>query len=158
TGTVSGRASARAQGYSLAAIAATLAGRFALTVANGRVRGFDLAALAAALATPGQQALGAARQALVGGASAFDRLDLAGTLADGTLHLGPGRLAGGAGQAVISGAMGLLPPRFDLDLQLTPSLAAPPTLGLAVGGPLADPQFVPDLGPAIAWRLAHPPH
>ncbi len=157
-GTVSGRGSARAEGYSLAAIAATLAGRFAVTVANGRVRGFDLAALAAALAGPGQQALAAARRALAGGESAFGRLDLAGTLAEGTLRLGQGRLAGPSGQAVIAGAVGLLPPRFDLDLRLTPALAAAPTLGLAVGGPLADPQFVPDLGPAIAWRLAHPPH
>lgn len=153
-GIASGHLAVRASGYSLPAFAASLAGTLDVEVLHGRLGGFDLARLAAAVAAKaGAPPLTAAFGA---GETGFARLALAGTVAEGAVTLTAGRLSGSAGGAEIGGTVGLLPPRFDLRLRLTPALPAPPTLGLAVSGPLARPQFVPDLGPAIAWRLAHP--
>jgi hypothetical protein len=159
---LSGRADADLQldasGYSPAAIVATLAGRFILTVSDGTLSGFDLfrAKLAVDKSDP-VVAEAAARDALSTGATGFDRLDLNASLAHGDLSLRTGILSGIAGEAHFSGGMNLATQALDIRVGLQPALHNPPEIAIHLTGTLDHPDRTPELANLARWmaELAH---
>ncbi len=145
----------QAAGHSLAALAATLDGTLDLGVRNGVLRGFDLAALQAAAAEP---ELGLAeaglRRALAGGATGFERLELAARSAEGRIMLTTaGLLTEGGGAAAATGVVDLGRGTLDLRLEARPVQDAPP-VGLRLTGPVAAPVRLPELAPFLLWKAA----
>ena len=152
TGRVEGHAKLRADGHSMAALAATLQGSLGLVVRDGVLVGLDLAALqAAALAEPGP-AEAAMRQALAGGGSAFERLEAAAQVTAGRASLTAGTIVTQAsGEAGLSGDIDLARATLDLRLAAHP-VAEAPDIGLRLTGPLAEPRRLPELAPFLRWR------
>jgi hypothetical protein len=143
-----------ATGHAPAGLLGTLAGSWRATLGDGVVTGFDMAAAvaAAALADLGAADAGV-RQALSGGATEFERLDLGGTIEAGVLRIETGRVTTAAGAtAMLSGSADL--PRAVLDLRAALRPAAPeaPPLGLSVTGPAATPRALPETADWARWR------
>ncbi|TCZ53381.1 AsmA family protein [Roseicella aquatilis] len=155
-GRVEGRASLRAEGHGTAAMLATLAGEARFVVRDGVLVGFDLAALQAAAGLAElRPAEAAMRQALAGGATAFERLEGVARLEGGRAALDGTRLVTeGAGEAVASGAIDLGRGALDLRLGARP-LAEAPEIGLRLTGPLAAPRRLPELAAFLRWRAEH---
>ncbi len=153
-GRVEAEAALRATGHSMAALAATLGGQAALTIHDGMLIGADLAALQAAAAWPTpDQAL---RAALAGGATAFERLEVKASLAEGRIALSSASLAAeGGGTATASGTIDLARLALDLRLAARP-VAEAPEIALRLTGPLAEPRRLPELAPFLLWRAARP--
>lgn len=154
-GHVEAEARLEAAGHSPAAMQATLSGEVRLQARDGVLVGFDLAALAAAAegAGSGEAAEAAIRRALAGGATAFERLDLAARLADGRATLVTARLVGEGGlTATATGELDL--PRNTLDLQVNarPGTGEGPDLGLRLTGPVNDPRRLPEIAAWARWR------
>jgi len=143
-----------ATGHAPAGLLGTLGGSWRATLGDGVVTGFDLAAAVAAAALPdlGAAELGV-RQALSGGATGFERLDLGGRVEAGLLRIEMGRVTTEAGgTAALSGSADL--PRAVLDLRAAVRPAAPeaPALGLSVTGPAATPRALPETADWARWR------
>ncbi len=142
---LSGRADASVQlganGFSLSAILATLAGRVALTVNDGAVAGFDLFRLKLAVEKPDpKSAEAAAIDALRSGATGFDRMEMNASIAHGDLTLDSGRLAGIAGEAHANGGINLASRTLDVRIALQPALPTPPEVTLHLTGPIDRPN------------------
>ncbi len=154
-GRLDGSARLTASGHGLPALLATLAGPVQLTVRDGVLTGVDLGALAqaAGLAEP-RAAEVALRQALSGGATAFDRLDLAAVLDAGRARLGEVALVSEAfGSAGAAGEVDLVRGMLDLRLLARP-VAEAPELRLRLTGPLQAPRRLPELAEFMRWRVA----
>ena len=150
-------ASARltAAGHGLPALLATLAGPVDITVRDGVLTGLDLGAVAQAAGLAETRAAEAGlRQAMLGGATAFERLDLAATLEAGRARLGKVALVAEAfGTAGATGEVDL--PRGMLDLRLTARpVAEAPEVRLRLTGPLAAPRRLPELADFLRYRAA----
>ena len=147
-------ASLTAAGHSPAALLGTLAGSFHATLRDGVLTGFDLGAASTATALPDlAEAQPAAQHALSSGATAFERLQLAGTIEAGRLRVETGRVTTEAGAtATISGSADVA--RGALDLRFAARSATPeaPELGLSVTGPAASPQVLPETADWARWR------
>jgi AsmA-like C-terminal region len=141
SGTTDATASLTAQGFSPQSWLQTLGGTLSLGAKSGSITGFDLAALGKA--KPGTAAARAARE---GGSTAFDRLDLAGTIAHGVLAIpstaddngptsaaapGGATLSGPAGTATADGSIDLADRALDLHLHLAPTPPKGPEPALA---------------------------
>jgi uncharacterized protein involved in outer membrane biogenesis len=150
-GRAAGSVRLAASGHSMAALMATLEGGFSLNVRDGVLIGFDLAALQAAA---GQQTLAEAelRQALAGGATAFEWLELASQVTEGRAVLTTARLtAEGGGSLAAGGEIDLGRGALDLRLAAQP-VAEAPEIGLRLAGPATAPQRLPELAPFLRWR------
>jgi hypothetical protein len=151
-----GEVSARltAEGHAPAALLATLEGSWRATLRDGVLTGLDLGAATAAAALPGlAEADAAARQALSGGATAFERLELEGTVEAGQLRIGTGRIITEAGAAAtISGMADLVRGAVDLRLGARPAVPDAPELGLRVTGPADTPRALPETADWARWR------
>jgi AsmA-like C-terminal region/AsmA family len=146
SGRASGKAELSASGYSPAAILATLGGRLALTVTDGAVDGFDLSRAKLAAENPDAVAAqSAASDALALGVSAFDRLDVAASVAHGYLSLDAARLRGSGGIAEATGGMNLATRMLDLRIALRPALPDPPEIAIRLTGPMDHPVRTPEL-------------
>ncbi len=130
----------QARGYGVAALLSTLAGSTTLAATDGRLLGFDAAAAAAPLAS-----LSAVRAALAGGSTAFTRLDLSASLAEGVLTLGSGSLTLPDAKAGVSGSVDLTAPSIDLLATVQPTLQGGAPVRLRLIGPLTNPAHVADL-------------
>jgi hypothetical protein len=152
-GRVEGTARLAAEGHSMAAILATLAGEASVVVRDGVLVGFDLAALQAAGGIADLKAAEAAlRQALAGGATAFERLEGTARLEGGRAVLDGMRLtAEGGGEAVASGAIDLGRGALDLRLAAKP-MADSAEVGLRLTGPVGAPRRLPELAAFLRWR------
>ncbi|MDB5374645.1 MAG: hypothetical protein JWP04_3287 [Belnapia sp.] len=151
-GRVEGSASLQAAGHSMAALAATLEGRLGLVVRDGLLVGLDLGALqAGAMQVESDGAEAVMRQALAGGASAFERLEATAQVAEGRASLTEARIATEGGTATASGAIDLARAALDLRLAARP-VADAPEIGLRLTGPLAEPRRLPELAPFLRWR------
>ncbi|MBV1797129.1 AsmA-like C-terminal region-containing protein [Siccirubricoccus sp. G192] len=150
-GRAAGSVRLAASGHSMAALMATLEGGFSLNVRDGVLIGFDLAGLQAAAGQPAL-AEAALRQALAGGATAFEVLELAGQVTEGRATLTTARLTTeGGGSATASGAIDLGRGALDLRLAAQP-VAEAPEIGLRLTGPATAPQHLPELAPFLRWR------
>ena len=146
SGLLSGNFDLEASGYSPAAILATLSGHLALNVTDGTLDGFDLfRAKRAAENRDSVAAQSVASDALMVGATAFDRLDIAASMAHGDLTLDAARLHGVAGDAVLSGGVNLATQMLDLRIALRPSLPNPPEIAIRLTGPVDHPVRTPEL-------------
>jgi hypothetical protein len=152
-GRVEGNARLAAEGHSMAAILATLAGEASVAVRDGVLVGFDLAALQAAGGiTDLRTAEAALRQALAGGATAFERLEGTARLEGGRAVLDGMRLTTeGGGEAVASGAIDLGRAALDLRLAMKP-VADSAEVGLRLTGPVGAPRRLPELAAFLRWR------
>ena len=140
-------------GYSPAGVLATLAGPVRVTVRDGTLAGLDAGKALQALqqATPDPLVVA---DALRAGTMAFSRLDLAGTVANGTLTIGRGEIVAPAGAIGLSGSLDLPDDSIDARLALRPATDGAPTLGLNLIGPLANPSRTPELADLARWLAA----
>lgn len=143
-----------ATGHAPAGLLGTLAGSWRATLGDGVVTGFDMAAAIAAAALPDPAAAEAGvRQALSGGATEFERLDLAGTIEAGLLRVETGRVTTEAGAtAMLSGSADLARGVLDLRAAVRPAAPEAPPLGLSVTGPAATPRALPETADWARWR------
>ncbi len=154
-GRVDASARLTAAGHGLPALLATLAGPVELTVRDGVLTGVDLGALAqaAGLADP-KAAEAGMRRALAGGATAFDRLDLAAVLDAGRARLGEVALVSEAfGSAGAAGEVDLVRGMLDLRLLARP-VAEAPEVRLRLTGPLQAPRRLPEVADFMRFRAA----
>ncbi len=153
-GRLDGSARLTASGHGLPALLATLAGPVELVVRDGVLTGADLGALAQAAGMADARAAEAGmRQALAGGATAFDRLELAAVLEAGRARLGAVSLvAEGTGSAGAVGEVDLVRGMLDLRLLARP-VAAAPEVRLRLTGPLPAPRRLPELAEFMRWRV-----
>ena len=143
-----------ASGHSQAALLSSLEGSGRFLLADGVLTGLALrdayagAGLADALA-----AEAALRRALLGGATAVERLEGGWRLAAGRLELQEMRLAGEAGvSAQVTGAVDLPRQTLDIGFALRPPVAEAPDIGLRFSGPAIAPRRLPDIAPWTRWR------
>ncbi len=147
-----------AAGYSPAALLATLSGPVRIDVRDGVMSGIDLPAAAAALSERDAGRVSAQmRQALMGGASPFERLNLTLGFSRGVARV-DGALAGPAGDAQIAGALDMPGTSVDLRLALRP--VGPdterPEIGLRLNGPWSNPARTPELAALSRWLAERP--
>jgi uncharacterized protein involved in outer membrane biogenesis len=144
---VTGGFDVSASGYSPATVLATLAGHIAVTISDGTLSGFDLPHIQTAMENPDAAAVeAAAGDALAGGITAFDELQLAGALEHGDLMLETANLRGSAGEASAAGDVNLPTQMMDLRIVLRPSSPRPaPDIAIRLTGPLDHPQRTPEL-------------
>ncbi|TDH58950.1 AsmA family protein [Dankookia rubra] len=152
-GRVEGTVRLAAEGHSTAAILATLAGEATVAVRDGVLVGFDLAALQEAGGIADLKAAEAAlRQALAGGATAFERLEGRAGLEGGRAVLDGMRLTTeGGGEAVATGAIDLGRGALDLRVAARP-VADAAEVGLRLTGPVGAPRRLPELAGFLRWR------
>ncbi|MDT7950592.1 MAG: AsmA family protein [Acetobacteraceae bacterium] len=152
-GTLAATASLTAEGFSPAALAATLGGTGKLTVENAAVTGFDLAAARAALVetTPSTAAL---RSAVLSGTTVFPFLELSLGAKRGVVTV-EAQGAVPPGSATLTGTLDALSRTFEgrLDLLPAPDL---PVLPVRLSGPLANPARTPELAGASRWLAERP--
>jgi len=145
-GDVQGSIDLTASGYSPATLVSTLAGHLSLTVTNGAVAGFDLSGARRAAQQPDAVAAQhTVTDALDGGTTRFDKLELAGTLTHGSLSLDTAQLSGGAGEVDGGGDANLPGKELNLHIVLRPAMQNPPEIGVQLTGPFAHPQRTLDL-------------
>jgi uncharacterized protein involved in outer membrane biogenesis len=146
SGVADGNLELSANGYSPAAILATLTGHVALTMTDGTLSGFDLFRIKLAaqrhdLASARSEAI----DALGMGATGFDELDITANLAHGDLSLSTARLSGSAGEADLTGGMNLPTGALDVRVALRPALPNPPEISIRLTGTLDRPIRTPEL-------------
>jgi hypothetical protein len=128
-----------AVGHSPAALLGSLSGRMQLDLRDGVLAGFDLAAAAIASALPDAlPAEAAIREALLNGATAFDRLAAEGA------------------SATLSGEIDLARATLDVLVLARPAMPEAPDIGLRLTGPAADPRALPETSAWAVWRAARP--
>jgi len=151
-GQVDAEASLQAAGHSPAAMLATLGGQSQVTVRDGVLSGTDLrAALAVSDQAPLAEAEIRLREALLGGATAFEALQFGLRLQAGHAVLEEGRLAlAEAPEARLSGEFDLA--RGGMDLRLTTREGEAPAFGLRMTGAMAKPRLVPEIADWLRWR------
>jgi hypothetical protein len=147
-----------AMGHSPAALLGSLSGRTQLDLRDGVLAGFDLAAAATASALPDALAAEAAiREALLNGATAFDRLEAEAVLAAGRLRLDSARLAAeGGASATLAGEIDLARGTLDLLVLARPAVPEAPDLGLRLTGPADAPRALPETSAWAVWRATRP--
>ncbi len=159
-GTLDGRVSLTAAGYSPAALLATLGGELNLSVRDGVLAGVDLAAIDLAQDLPDA----AVARALEGGTTPFVRLDVSAKADGGNVRLDSATAVGPAGTIAIAGSFNLPGAAADLRLALRPKLpdsldaaqgAVPPEIGLRLNGALDALHRTPELADLTSWRAAH---
>ncbi|WP_372623432.1 AsmA family protein [Falsiroseomonas sp.] len=147
-------ASLTAVGHSPAALLGTLSGSWRAVLRDGVLTGLDLGAATAASGLAERPAAEAGvRDALSGGATAFERLEMEGVVEGGQIRLDAGLVATDAGAtATLSGGADL--PRNMLDLRLGIRSATPeaPEIGLRITGPAPTPRALPETSDWARWR------
>ncbi len=145
-GSIGVTASIAAPGLSPAAWLAGLTGEARITATTGVLAGFDMAAAAEALTAPlpEAEALARMRQALSGGASAFDRLTAQLRAESGIVSLTEAKLQAQNGHASATGEIDLRAGALGLALFVTPvgGAEALPDLGVRASGPIDAPRRV----------------
>ena len=151
-GQLDAEVSLQAAGHSPAAMLATLGGRMQVTVRDGVLSGTDLrAALSVSDQAPLAEAESRLRQALLGGATAFEALNVGIRLQAGHAVLEDGQLAlPEAPEARLAGEFDLA--RGGMDLRLTTRQDEAPEIGLRMAGTLAKPRLVPEIADWLRWR------
>ena len=155
SGALDVEANLTARGFAPATMLASLAGEIRISVRSGVLAGIDLAKTDPA-GTGDTSADGAVRQALERSNSAFDRLEIAMAVNQGSLRLTQGELTSAIATASLGGRIDLPDDTADLRLMLHPATPDPPTLGLRLFGRLDALRRVPELDRLAVWRSTHP--
>lgn len=143
-----------ASGHAPSALVSSLEGAGRFLLADGVVAGVALrdAYAAAGLADP-VAAEAALRRALLGGATAVERLEGGWQISTGRLLLQDVNLAAEGGiSARVTGSIDLPRATLDIGFALRPPVAESPDIGLRFSGPAAAPQRLPDIAPWARWR------
>jgi hypothetical protein len=143
-----------ASGHGPSALVSSLEGAGRFLLADGVVAGVALrdAYAAAGLADP-LAAEAALRRALLGGATAVERLEGGWQISTGRLLLQEMNLAAEGGvSARVTGSVDLPRAALDVGFALRPPVAEAPDIGLRFSGPAAAPQRLPDIAPWARWR------
>jgi hypothetical protein len=148
-GAIDGSITARATGYSPAAMLATLNGDVTVKVEHGQIAGFDLAHFDQHLTEANVDA------ALAPGTTAFETLNVSARIDRGSVMLTSGRLISVLGETSVSGTIGLPSASCDLRLEIRPAVPDAPRIGLRLTGPLDSPNRTYELADLTRWRLAH---
>jgi hypothetical protein len=152
-GRAGGEARLAAAGHSPAALLATLGGELRLDLRSGVLVGFDLGALGTVAEGDAAADEAALRAALVGGATAFDRLDIAARLSEGRATIEEGRLVGEGGvAATATGEIDLVRGTLDLRIAARPPQGEAPDIVLRLTGAIADPRRLPETAAWLRWR------
>ena len=143
-----------ASGHAPSALISSMEGSGRFLLADGVVAGVALreAYAGAGLADPvaGEAAL---QRALLGGATAVERLEGGWRLSAGRLELQDMQLAGEGGlSAQVTGAVDLPRQTVDIGFALRPPNAGAPDIGFRFSGPAAAPLRLPDIAPWARWR------
>lgn len=149
-GVLDGSADLHATGYSPATLVTTLGGSLHIAARSGAITGFNLSELRDDLRQSAEDS--AVVASLDGGTSGFDRLELAGTLAQGVLTFDQAYLTGSDGTAALSGSIDLSGAALDLHAVMHPAVPDAPQVGLALIGPFTAPQRTPELADVARWR------
>ncbi len=158
SGTLSATATVAAEGYSPAALVATLTGNIDATLSKAEVTGFDLPAVVAAFADPIPATLLARlREASLGGTTSFASVALpielkggvATIKADGSV--GPPPAPG----AALTAAVDLVGRTAEGRLVLAPGAGAP-DLSVRLSGPVTNLARTPELAGAARWLAERP--
>ena len=154
-GTLAGTATLSGEGFSPAALTATLSGTGTLTVQNAAVTGFALSDAQAALDHPDPaKLLPALRAALLAGTTMFPTLDIPSETRRGIVTLRASGTAG-PGSATLNGTLDLLSGTLDGRLTLSPGPELP-ELPVRLSGPVANPARTPELAGAARWLAERP--
>ena len=154
-GTLNGTAALTGEGFSPAALTATLSGTGTLSVQNATVTGIELEAAQTALAHPESANLMATlRAALLAGTTVFPTLDIPFEARRGIVTL---RATGAAtaGSATLNGTIDLLSNTLEGRLTLRPGPDLP-DLPVRLSGPVANPVRAPELAGAARWLAERP--
>jgi uncharacterized protein involved in outer membrane biogenesis len=154
-GQLNAQASLRSSGHSLAALVARLDGSARLGVLGGVLTGADLHGVLQAATRSDPAAEASLRQALAGGATAFDRLEASLRLRAGRAMIeGAALTVGEQAVATAQGEADLAHGGLDLSLRLAPPEG--PALGLRLTGPVQQPRRLPDIADWLRWRAEQP--
>ncbi len=141
-----------ASGFSPAALLSTLHGRLDVVLHDGSVAGFDLFRLKRAVQDQDAKAASVAvSDALMNGATGFDRLQVVARISQGALTFDRARLTGIMGTAHATGAMVLADGMLDVRLAVQPDVPHAPELGIRLTGPLDHPNRTPELAALARW-------
>ena len=154
-GTLTMNATLAGDGFSPAALTATLGGTGAVTVQNAAVTGFELSAAQAALADPDTaHLLPTLRAALLAGNTNFPLLDIPFEARRGivTLHASG---AAAPGSATLNGTVDLLSGTLEGRLTLLPGPDLP-DLPVRLSGHVTNPVRTPELAGAARWLAERP--
>ncbi|GGJ31484.1 AsmA family protein [Neoroseomonas lacus] len=143
-----------ASGHAPAALLGSLSGEGRLAVVNGVLAGIALRDVVnAAGGDDPTQAEASMRAALVGGATAMERLEGGWRAAAGVVTLDGMRIAGEGGvSGGIEGSMDLRRGTLDLRFLVQPPPAEAPAVALRVSGPAETPRRQPELADWARWR------
>jgi hypothetical protein len=143
-----------ASGHAPAVMLSSLEGSGRFLLADGVVAGLALRdAFAAAGLSDAASAETALRRALIGGATAVERLEGGWQISAGRLALQEMRLAAEGGvSARVTGSVDLPRATLDIGFALRSPGAEAPEIGLRFSGPATAPQRLPDIAPWARWR------
>jgi uncharacterized protein involved in outer membrane biogenesis len=143
-----------ASGHAPAVMLSSLEGSGRFLLADGVVAGLALRdAFAAAGLSDAASAETALRRALIGGATAVERLEGGWQISAGRLALQEMHLAAEGGvSARVTGSVDLPRATLDIGFALRSPGAEAPEIGLRFSGPAAAPQRLPDIAPWARWR------
>ncbi|MGH7057196.1 MAG: AsmA-like C-terminal region-containing protein, partial [Acetobacteraceae bacterium] len=159
SGTIEGKIALDADGYSPAAMLATLGGTVQLEATNGEIEGLRLGAVREVLSKPSPDAAEPRlAAALSGGATRFEQLDLQAKAATGRFVLDTARMRGPAGQLTARGTFDLPAQSLDVTLTVKPAIAGAPPITVRLAGPAANPERLIEGTAALEWLAAHRQH
>lgn len=154
-GTLAASLSFAAQGHSLAALRNTAEGTLQMNLRGPVLNGLDLAGINAALTgiagRPTDATVEMLRNALLEGATPFDKLTVAGQLEHGVLRLRDGSASSAAGSIDFGGDINLAAATVDATVQVRPSAAPETDLEVRLSGPVDAPTRMPELLRALRW-------
>lgn len=153
-GRVEGAGRIAASGHSQSALLASLQGSGRFLLADGVVAGLALRdAYVGAALEDAAAAEAALHRAMLGGATAVERLEGGWRLSAGRLETQEMKLAAEGGiSAEVTGAVDLPRQTLDIGFALRAPNAGAPDIGFRFSGPAAAPQRLPDIAPWARWR------
>jgi uncharacterized protein involved in outer membrane biogenesis len=143
-----------AHGHAPAALLATLSGSWRTSLRDGVLTGLDLATAVGGTGLADlAEAEAGVRRALATGATAFDRLEAAGSVEAGRVAIETSRITTESGAtATLAGSADLPRATLDLRFAVRPAAAEAPDIGLRVTGPAAAPRVLPETAGWARWR------
>jgi uncharacterized protein involved in outer membrane biogenesis len=156
-GKLDGTADVAAEGYSPAALLATLSGQGHVSVHDGKMSGFDLSNLDSALRGGASAHLQAdVRQAMSGGATRFQLLDAALQAKHGIITLADAHMTADSGSATITGTIDIPGRAVDVQAVAAPAVQGAPEVRLGIAGPIGNVQLAPELTELARWLATRP--
>ena len=155
SGLLSAKVNVVGEGYSPAALIATLSGSGSVSIADAAVTGFDLGAVQAMMATPDAPRLVATLQRdLTKGGTTFERLQSPLDARKGVLTIHASG-AGATGSAAFDGTLDLLAAVMEAKLTLHPGPGLP-DVAARLTGPADAPVRTPELAGVARWLAERP--